>query len=167
MITDDQKIRYGWRGNHVFTPGSGHGRGCLTLLPIHVQPDRDTVTHLDQRGHIFKASLHQNTVIIANLYAPTGQTREKTDFFTRVKRELERIRDPSDDLYIMGDLNTVFGPHELQSRSYSDQEQRHSNQIKQIIDSLSLDDIWAHDRTTHTWRQPGSRKSSRLDRIYY
>ena len=46
-------------------------------------------------------------------------------------------------------------------------EQRHSMQIKQIIDSLALEDVWQHDRKTHTWRQSGSRKSSRLDRIYY
>ena len=67
----------------------------------------------------------------------------------------------------MGDLNTVFGTNEINSRSYSQQEQRHSNRVKQIIESLSLSDAWQNDRTTHTWRQPGTRKSSRLDRIYY
>ena len=75
MITSDQRIKFRWRGNHVFTPGSGDGRGCLTLLPVHVQPDLDTLIHLDQRGHIFKVSLDQSSAIIANLYAPTGQPR--------------------------------------------------------------------------------------------
>ena len=23
MITEDQKLRYGWRGSHIFTPGTG------------------------------------------------------------------------------------------------------------------------------------------------
>ena len=167
MITNDQKIRYGWRGNHVFTPGSGHGRGCLTLLPVHIQPEPDSITHFNERGHIFKANLQQTKAIVINIYAPTGHSREKINFFQEVKRELEKIRDPTDDVYLMGDMNTVFESYEVQLRSYSEQEQRHSRQIKQIIESLSLDDIWTLNRSTHTWRQPGTRKSSRLDRIYF
>ena len=167
MITDDQRIKFGWRGSHIFTPGSGHGRGCVTLLPSHIQPDAQTIVHLGQRGHIFKASINQNTAIVANVYAPNGLNRDKIEFFSKLKREIERLRDPSDDVFVMGDLNTVFEPFEVQFRSYSLQEQRHSRIIKQIIDSLALEDVWQQDKVSLTWRQPGSRKSSRLDRIYY
>ena len=167
MVTDDKRLRFGWRGNHIFTPGTGHGRGCLTLLPSHIQADPDTVTHFEQRGHIFKAQINQNSAVIANVYSPTGLTREKIDFFKRIKLEIENLRDPLDDVYLMGDLNTVFEAYETHYRSYSNQEQRHSAQIKQVIDSLALEDIWRDERTSHTWRQPGTKKSSRLDRIYY
>ena len=67
----------------------------------------------------------------------------------------------------MGDFNTVFEAHEVRSRSFNDQERRIANQVKQLIDSLALEDSWTHDRTTHTWRQAGTKKSSRLDRILY
>ena len=167
MIISDQRLRFGWRGNYIFTPGSGHGRGCATLLPIHVQPDLDTVTHFEQRGHIFKATLDQNSAVIANIYSPNGHNRDKIDFFQKVKEAIEAIRDPNDDVYLMGDLNTVFAPYETHCRSYSSQEQRCSTQVKHIIDSLALEDIWINNHTTHTWRQTGTKKSSRLDRIYF
>ena len=167
MIKNDQKLTYGWRGTHIFTPGSGHGRGCVTLLPSHRQPDANSIVQLGQRGHIFKAAMGQDTIIVANIYAPNGQTREKITFFEQVRQEIANIRDPSDDVYLMGDFNTVFASHELRSRSYSDQEQRHSTQVKQIIDSLALEDAWQNNKTTHTWRQAGTLKTSRLDRIYF
>ena len=167
MITNDNKIRYGWRGTHVFTPGSGHGRGCLTLLPTHFQPDPNSLTHLGQRGHVFRVTMNQSNAIIANIYAPTGHTREKVDFFLKVREEINALREPTDDLYLLGDFNTVFETYETFSRSFSTHEQRHSTQVKQIIDSLAMEDAWSGNRQAHTWRQSGTKKSSRLDRIYY
>ena len=167
MIADEQKLKFGWRGTHVFTPGTGHGRGCITLMPSHMQPIPGSILHLDQRAHIFKVQIGQSLAIVANLYSPTGHTRDKIEFFRTVKSEIELMREPTDAVYLMGDLNTVFSTDEVYSRSFSLQEQRHSHQIKQIIESLSLKDIWQNDRHTHTWRQPGTKKSSRLDRIYY
>ena len=167
MITDDRRLRFGWRGTHIFTPGTGHGRGCVTLLPSHIQPDTQSLIHLGQRGHIFKAIINQSSAVLANIYAPNGQNRDKIEFFSHLKREIERLRDPTDDVYIMGDFNTVFEPYEVQFRTYSTQEQRHSRLIKQLIDSLALEDVWQQDKVSLTWRQTGSRKSSRLDRVYY
>ena len=167
MITSDQRLRFGWRGSYVFTPGSGHGRGCVTLLPTHVQPVPNTLTHFGQRGHVFKATIDQNSAVIANVYSPNGHNRDKIDFIKGVKEAIEVIRDPNDDVYLMGDLNTVFAAFETHCRSFSNQEQRCSMQIKQIIDSLALEDIWTNNRTAHTWRQSGTKKSSRLDRIYF
>ena len=76
MVTNDQKIKYGWRGNHIFTPGTNHGKGCITLLPSHIQPDLDNIIHLDLRGHIFKATIGQNTAVIANM-TPLQVNRER------------------------------------------------------------------------------------------
>ena len=98
MITDVQKLRFGWRGTHVFTPGTGHGRGCITLMPSHIQPVPDSTQHFGQRAHIFKALIGQNVAIIANVYAPTGHTREKLEFFEEIKVSIERIREPTDDV---------------------------------------------------------------------
>ena len=167
MITNDSKIKYGWRGNHVFTAGTGHGRGCVTLLPNDIQPDIDTIVQLGQRGHIFEAVTTDGKMIIANIYAPNGQTRDKIDFFREVCEALAAMRQPTDDVYLMGDFNTVFEHYEVMCRSYNEQEQRHATQIKQIINALALEDGWQSNKTAHTWRQAGTRKSSRLDRIYF
>ena len=93
-------------------------------------------------------------------FGDDGQTREKINFFEQVRQEITNMRDPTDDVYLMGDFNTVFAPYEVRSRSFSDQEQRHSAQIKQIIDSLALEDTWQNNRSTHTWRQTGTLKTS-------
>ena len=84
-----------------------------------------------------------------------------------MRDEINSLRDPNDDIYLLGDFNTVFEAYETFSRSYSTQEQRHSTHIKQILDSLALEDGWLNNHTAHTWRQPGTKKSSRLDRIYF
>ena len=55
----------------------------------------------------------------------------------------------------------------VHSRAFSSQEQRHSRLIKKKIYSLALENVWQHDKVSLTWRQPGSNKNSRLDRIYY
>ena len=167
MVVNDSTIKYGWRGNHVFTAGAGHGRGCITLLPSHIQPEPDSIVHLGERGHIFRAIIEDNYAVVANIYAPTGQGRQKVEFFRQVKDCFEAAREPGDDSYLLGDFNTVFEQYELRSRTYSRQEQRLSAQIKQIVDSLALQDSWQNNYTAHTWMQAGMKKSSRLDRIYY
>ena len=167
MITNDGSIKYSWRGNHIFMAGTGHGRGCITLLPAHIQPEPNSIVHLGERGHIFKAIIEEAYVVVANIYAPTAQGREKVDFFRQVKDLVDAARDPGDECYLLGDFNTVFEQHELRARKFSNQEHRLATQIKQIIDSLSLQDSWHNNRTAHTWMQAGMKKSSRLDRIYY
>ena len=59
MITHEQKIKYGWIGTHVFNPGTGHGKGCITLMPSHMQPLPNSIVHLQHRGHIFKILVNQ------------------------------------------------------------------------------------------------------------
>ena len=124
MSTNQQRLQYAWRGTNVLTLGTGHGTGCITLITSHKQPNFDTLVHLRQRGHIFKATLHQNTAKIANISSPTGQTREKTEFFRRLQLKIEAVRDPADDLYLLGDFNTVFEACELQARSYRSQKSK-------------------------------------------
>ena len=68
MVKDDRRIKFGWRGTHVFTPGTGHGRGCITLMPSHLQPIPDSILHLNQRGHIFKVQIDNRTAVVANAY---------------------------------------------------------------------------------------------------
>ena len=74
MVTDDRQLRFGWRGTHIFTPGTEHGCGCITLLPSHIQPGTQSIVHLDQRGHIFKAQINKVDVhflIVKNAYLPS------------------------------------------------------------------------------------------------
>ena len=149
MSTNQQRLQYGWRWTNLLTPGTGHGTGCVTLKTSHKQPNFDTLVHLRQRGHIFKATLHQKTAIIANISSPTGQTREKTEFFRRLQLKIEAVRDPADDLYLLGDFNTVFEACELQARSYRSQKSKdekgfdsvNHSYLKEILMKIGLGDF--------------------------
>ena len=52
---------------------------------------------------------NNSSIIIANVYAQTGLNRDKVEFFSNFKREIEKLRNPIDNVYLMGDFNTDFG----------------------------------------------------------
>ena len=52
---------------------------------------------------------NNSSIIIANVYAQTGHNRDKVEFFSNFKREIEKLRNPIDNVYLMGDFNTDFG----------------------------------------------------------
>ena len=106
MIKKDKSLGLSWRGNYVFTPGSGHGRGCVTLLSERHTPN--VIAHLQERGHILSIQRDLGKLIVANIYAPTGQSREKYTFFTELIDKINEAQEPGDDVIIAGDYNTVF-----------------------------------------------------------
>ena len=162
MIKSDMPLHFGWRGNYVFTPGSGHGRGCITLMSSVITPTN--VIHLNDRGHIFKIPHRSANLIIANLYAPTGNPTLRIAFFNEVKTIIHGIQELDDDIIIAGDLNTVFKDSDCKNRSFTNNEKQTSKRIEHIISGMSLVDAWneIHDRTTHTWRK--NKQSSRCRR---
>ena len=165
MITHPDNLNVGWRGNYVFTPGTGHGRGCVTLISHELHPL--DITHIRDRGHVFTVNLNEDKLIIANLYAPTGQNNDKIEFFNEVKRVINSKLTPGDNIILLGDLNTVFEDYECKHRSFLPREKRIAASVKRSLEGLSLTDCWeaANDNTTHTWRK--GKQSSRLDRIMY
>lgn len=165
MIKDDSQINIAWRGNYVFTPGTGHGRGCLTLLNANLTPNN--VTRIEDRAHVFKLQHSRNNLVVANIYAPTGLNDEKINFFRRIISEINKIRDPEDDVILGGDFNLIFHQFESKHRRHPEREQRMANHIKQLLDDANLIDAWSGsgDKQTHTWRR--NAQSSRLDRILY
>ena len=76
------KIPYIWRGNFFLTPGTGNSCGCLTLLSPHLNVVASR--HLGNRAHVIacqRAGENAVSVILANIYAPNPNTRDKLDYF--------------------------------------------------------------------------------------
>ena len=163
MITSPSLLAISWRGNYVFTPGTGHGRGCITLMGTNLAPTN--IKHLQDRGHILTLQQKTNKLIVANIYAPTTLSEDKIIFFIQLKEAINELREPEDDVIIAGDLNTIFEEYECKNRSFSLRERAQSNRIKQILNDITPHDSWQGNRTTHTWRK--NKQSSRLDRIMY
>ena len=163
MITSPSQIAIAWRGNYIFTPGTGHGRGCITLLSSEQTPISSR--QIQDRGHLISLQRKTNKLIVANIYAPTTLNEEKVNFFNQVKDAINEIREPEDDVILAGNLNTIFEDFECKNRSFTAREKTQSNRIKQILKEITPNDCWQNNKTTHTWRK--NRQSSRLDRIMY
>ena len=60
---------------HIYLPlARDMAAAAITLLPSHIQPGTQSIVHLDQRGHIFKAQINKVDVhflIVKNAYLPS------------------------------------------------------------------------------------------------
>ena len=110
-ITSPGKIPYIWRGNFVLTPGMGNSCGCLNLLSSHLNVI-DT-RHLGNRAHVIacqRAGETNVSLIIANIYAPNPNTREKIDFYEELFQLIRELEDNYNcyNTFVSGDFNLIF-----------------------------------------------------------
>ena len=163
------KIPYIWRGNFFLTPGTGHGSGCLTLLSPHLNIVESR--NSNQRGHTLACQRTGESgvkYIVANIYAPNPNSREKIDFFEDIFNTAFEFQEKYDcpNLIILGDFNLVLNESEIKNRSFSAQERRVSKIVKDILATSDLSDVWESNHG-FTWRRPGTDIFSTIDRIVY
>ena len=77
-IDDDKYFRNYWKGQHIFSPGTGKSRGCLTLLSDSEIIQVEQLA--DNRGHVAKIVINNTEYNICNIYAPVGFSEYKGDF---------------------------------------------------------------------------------------
>ena len=160
------KIPYLWRGNYFLTRGNGHSCGCLTLLSPHIN-----VVEFEDRGHILilqKLGDPNISYILANIYAPCPNTREKLNFFEKV---FDAINENSmlyecENILVAGDFNLNFKRNEMKNRTFSAQENNAAKVEESYYPGLGLKDIW-HDSSSFTWRRPGTDVFSTIDRVLF
>ena len=106
--------------------------------------------------------------LIANIYAPCPNTREKTSFFEKVFDALSEssILYECENILVAGDFNLNFKEREMQNRRYAVQESNAAKVVENYYKGLGLKDIWS-DRSTFTWRRPNTNVFSTIDRILY
>ena len=169
LIQTPLKIPFLWRGNFHLTPGTGNGRGCVTLFSNHL----NVVTHstLDDRAHILvlqKSGDLKISYIVANVYAPNIHNEDKIMFFDEV---LDRVtefeeRYECDNVLLLGDFNLIFKESEKLNRVFSGNEKRVAASVGRLLREADFSDAWT-DRTDYTWRRPNSNTMSVLDRVMY
>ena len=163
------KIPYIWRGNYFLTPGTGNSCGCLTLLSPHLSVVSNR--QIGNRAHVIACQRSGETnvsLIVANIYAPNANTREKIDFFEEIfdlVRELEDTYNCSNS-FILGDFNLIFNQREGKNRNFPSQEQRVASTVKAFAADSDLKDIWLNNQG-FTWHRPNSDTFSTIDRILY
>ena len=122
LIQTSMKIPFLWRGNLYITPGTGNGRGCITLVSNHLS----IISHssIEDRAHVLalqKLGDPKITYIVANIYAPNAHNEDKIIFFEEV---LDRIaefeeRFECDNVILLGDFNLIFNDYERVNRAFS------------------------------------------------
>ena len=169
FITKPGNIPFLWRGNLHLTPGTGNGRGCLTLLSPHL----NVINHvnIDDRAHVLvcqRSSDSSASYIVANLYAPNANSNAKLDFYVNIFETVTELAERYDcyNILLAGDFNLIFEAKEAKNRTHTAQEKRMSNFVKDQARALSLADSWEKD-PLFTWRRPNSDIFSTIDRILF
>ena len=165
-------LDYIWRGDYHLTPGSGSSLGCITLLSPSFKVIQ--AINIGDRGHILAISrenVNKVDYIIANIYAPNGLDRNKTNY---IDEAIEKIGE-TQTLYncptviLAGDLNIVFDDNEVKNRAFTASEKRVARCVKESLDSLNLIDGWDLVDKCFTWsaNRNGKHIFSILDRILF
>ena len=171
FVTKPNKIPYLWRGNLHFTPGSGNGSGCITLLSSHI--NLIETVDFGMRGHIIvcqKSGDSKASYIAANIYAPCPNNQEKVTFFEEIFDKLSEliITYECENVIVAGDFNLNFGANEVKNRNYSAQEKRVAQIVASFSEGIGLCDVWRETKKTcHTWRRANSDTFSTIDRILF
>jgi hypothetical protein len=163
MIINDNYLKMAWRGNYVFTPGSGNSKGCITLLDATLKAEH--IHQFGNRGHNFLLNgLHDSdATLFANIYAPNGYNDDKIDFFNDV---FDTILTYDCDVVLAGDFNATLKDTDRLNRGTTPNE---ANIAKMIVDNttlLDLSDAWELNKKPgiYTWKR--GKIMSRLDRVY-
>jgi hypothetical protein len=159
MIQSDNYIALAWRGRYVFTPGSGHGRGCITLMSHAL--DISDVVHYENRGHHFIMTDAQcEKILVSNIYAPNGYDEDKLEFFHSA---FQHIGQWDGNIIVGGDFNLTLYEADRHCRGVTQAELRIGDVVKNYISDLDLTDCWLGN-SGYTWRR--HKTMSKLDHIY-
>ena len=131
-INDDTYFKNYWKGQYIFSPGTGKSRGCLTLL------SNSTVVNIEQlvdgRGHIAKILFDREEFNIANIYAPVGFSDYKGDFISTI---FDKLYDKTNAI-IAGDFNITLRDNERISMVRSKLESDMGNYLNIKIDGVII-----------------------------
>lgn len=142
---NDQKIWTSeWGGKILFSNGTSNSRGVAFLLNRNLDI-QITQIYKDNDGRfmIIQMDLEDESITIANIYAPTqSEARQQVTFITDCEKVLAGLNIQS--LYLGGDFNTQLrSPTEDTERLSVTNGSIYRTQIKSIMSDYSLTDIWA------------------------
>ena len=171
-VDNHGKIPYLWRGNYHLTPGTGSSLGCITLLSPHLNIVE--AVDVEGRAHVLavqRSTDNQVSYILANIYAPNLNNSTKLEFFDKVFEQVCETAEKfnCETTLVLGDFNLVFHEDETKNRSYSNQEKRIANYVKDFSHSIGLADVWRSRsiKAQYTWRRPNTDCFSTIDRILF
>ena len=156
---DEKVLSAEWGGNTLFLHGSSHSRGvCILLNPSNVTFRLQSVKQdLDGRFLIAKATMHDKSFFIVNIYAPTDY-RDQDNFIRTLSEQLMSNTNIS-NVIIAGDWNTTLNPIDKRG-GQPWKATNYRNFLVNLMDELDLIDIY---RQIHPTTKPFSYESKPLN----
>ena len=161
------RLPYIWRGNYFLTEGGGNSCGCITLLSHHLTVVASK--NIDNRAHVIVCAKNDAArYIVANLYAPNPNGREKSEFYEKVFDvifDFEQTYNCQQTI-VAGDFNLAFKKEETKNRLFTPQEKRVGDSLKATMNAAGMSDCW-REGSRFTWRRPNSDIFSTIDRVLF
>jgi exonuclease III len=153
-------------GGAVFSHGSEHSRGVLTLVKEGLDCELK-VCKQDELGRyiILKGFVQGQPFIVANIYAP-NKVNEQCVFYDEIQNELAKLEADADhQIIIGGDFNVILDP-DLDRSGGKPKLKESSKNIENLCSSFDLIDIWRIRNPIvkrFSWRQKNPAIQRRLD----
>ena len=117
-------------------------------------------TSIDGRRLLINFKYDEKDFTVVNVYAPNN-TKDRIDFFKRVKTWTNQLTCNKENILIAGDFNCILD----NSTNNSDKS---SHVLKTVLNDLDLIDLWSTLKTEpgYTWCDGTNTPKSRIDYIF-
>lgn len=137
-----------WPGYHFWCPGSGHSKGCLTLIKVGAPICDLQLAYNDPRGRILRVDFTagRTPFSLLNVYGP-AQRQERSQFYDAVLPPA--LPNPLEhrNIIIGGDLNTLLSQKdyfypEICTQPSQNDRLAGAPALTQVMDIWDLIDLW-------------------------
>ena len=161
------EIKNQWEGEVYISPGTTFRDGIL-LLAKATAPKID-ILKSDSKGRFIIFRVSNTNDVVANIYAPSGITREKRElrqnFFRMVNKLLDTHTNRADNIILLGDFNTTLTRIDRSSGELGEGK----TELEHLIQKFDLEDSWRLQNPKeelYTHYHGRTNTYSRIDRAY-
>ena len=161
------EIKNQWEGEVYISPGTIFRDGIL-LLAKATAPKID-ILKSDSKGRFIIFRVSNTNDVVANIYAPSGITREKRElrqnFFRMVNKLLDTHTNRADNIILLGDFNTTLTRIDRSSGELGEGK----TELEHLIQKFDLEDSWRLQNPKeelYTHYHGRTNTYSRIDRAY-
>ena len=134
------EIKNHWEGEIHISPGTIFRNGIL-LLAKATAPKID-IFKSDSKGRFLIFTALNTNDVVANIYAPSGITKEKRElrqnFFRKLNKLLDIYTNRADNIILLGDFNTTITRMDRSSEELGEGK----SELEHLIQKFDLEDNW-------------------------
>ncbi len=156
-----------WKGESLLSHGTNHSKGVAILFKKHL--DYEIINkHIDDDGRyiICDLKVRGTPVILVNIYAPCGKSKDQVPFYDKLYNILKDLNIADKYVVLGGDFNIILNHNLDRDGGSFHQKAKAYDAVCKILSHFNLIDIWRTQNPylrKYTWRQRTPIIQSRLD----